>query len=47
MNDIWLRKGKLDVLANEGMFEKEVEKTDGLCSGRVDEGKKASTAGGI
>ena len=47
MNDIWLRKRRLDVLANEGMFEKELQKTNGLCSRPVNEGKKASKAGGI
>ena len=47
MNDIWLRKRELDVLAKEGMFEKQLQKTDGLCSRPVNKGKKASKAGGI
>ena len=47
MNDIWLRKRRLDVLASEGMFENKLQKTGGLCRRPVNEGKKASKAGGI
>ena len=42
MNDIWLRNRGLDVLGKGEVLEKELEKTDGLCNRRVNEGKKAS-----